>query len=55
MMRKLIIDCDPGRDDAINLFLAPPTTEIYEILGKRLLPKMLDLKRSRAMRSFYVS
>lgn len=33
MTRKLIIDCDPGQDDAINLFLALPRTEAYEILG----------------------
>ena len=33
MTRKLIIDCDPGQDDAINLFLALPPTDEYEILG----------------------
>lgn len=33
MTRKLIIDCDPGQDDAINLFLALPPTKAYEILG----------------------
>ena len=33
MTRKLIIDCDPGQDDAINLFLALPPTDKYEILG----------------------
>ena len=33
MTRKLIIDCDPGQDDAINLFLALPPTIDYEILG----------------------
>ena len=33
MTRKLIIDCDPGQDDAINLFLALPPTQDYEILG----------------------
>ena len=33
MTRKLIIDCDPGQDDAINLFMALPPTQDYEILG----------------------
>ena len=33
MTRKLIIDCDPGQDDAINLFLALPPTDDYEVLG----------------------
>lgn len=35
MLQKLIIDCDPGQDDAINLFLAlpPEKTPSYEILG----------------------
>jgi len=33
MIQKLIIDCDPGQDDAINLFLALPPTDDYEILG----------------------
>ena len=33
MPQKLIIDCDPGQDDAINLFLALPPGADYEILG----------------------
>lgn len=33
MKRKLIIDCDPGQDDCINLFLALPPTNLYEVLG----------------------
>ncbi|MGB0907674.1 MAG: nucleoside hydrolase [Maricaulaceae bacterium] len=33
MTKKLIIDCDPGQDDAINLFLALPPKADYEILG----------------------
>jgi len=33
MTRKLIIDCDPGQDDAINLFLALTPNEDYDILG----------------------
>jgi len=33
MTQKLIIDCDPGQDDAINLFLALPPTNDYDILG----------------------
>lgn len=35
MMKKIIIDCDPGQDDAINLFLALPkeTNPAYEILA----------------------
>lgn len=34
-MKKIIIDCDPGQDDAINLFLALPkeTNPAYEILA----------------------
>lgn len=33
MTRRLIIDCDPGQDDAINLFLSNPKGEDFEILG----------------------
>ncbi len=33
MTRQIIIDCDPGQDDAINLFLALPPTMEYDILG----------------------
>ncbi len=33
MRAKLIIDCDPGQDDAINLFLALPKDADYDILG----------------------
>jgi purine nucleosidase len=35
MTQKLIIDCDPGQDDAINLFLAlaPDAKADYEVLG----------------------
>jgi len=33
MKQQLIIDCDPGQDDAINLFLALPQSDEYEILG----------------------
>lgn len=33
MKQRLIIDCDPGQDDAINLFLALPRTDAYSILG----------------------
>lgn len=34
-MKKIIIDCDPGQDDAINLFLALPkeANPAYEILA----------------------
>ena len=31
--RKIIIDCDPGQDDAINLLLAFAATDELEILG----------------------
>lgn len=33
MTRKIIIDCDPGQDDAINLFLAFAARETFDILG----------------------
>ena len=33
MTHKLIVDCDPGQDDAINLFMSLPPTKDYEILG----------------------
>ncbi|MFQ5548544.1 MAG: nucleoside hydrolase [Woeseia sp.] len=33
MKRAIIIDCDPGQDDAINLFLAMASPEEIEILG----------------------
>lgn len=35
MTQKLIIDCDPGQDDAINLFLAlaPDESAHYDVLG----------------------
>jgi purine nucleosidase len=32
-MRKVIIDCDPGQDDAVALFLAMASTAELEILG----------------------
>jgi len=31
--RKLIIDCDPGQDDAINLFMALAPGDEFDILG----------------------
>lgn len=33
MTRKIIIDCDPGQDDAVALFLAMSSPEALEILG----------------------
>ena len=33
MTRKIIIDCDPGQDDAVALFLAMASPEDLEILG----------------------
>ena len=33
MTRKIIIDCDPGQDDAVALFLAMSSPEELEILG----------------------
>lgn len=32
-MKKIIIDCDPGQDDAINLLLAMSAPEQFDILG----------------------
>ena len=31
--RKIIIDCDPGQDDAVALFLAFAAPEVFDILG----------------------
>jgi len=31
--RKIIIDCDPGQDDAVALFLAFAAPDVFEILG----------------------
>ena len=33
MTRKIIIDCDPGQDDAVALFLAFASPEEFELLG----------------------
>ena len=33
MARKIIIDCDPGQDDAVMLFLALSTPEALDVLG----------------------
>jgi len=33
MTRNLIIDCDPGQDDAINLFMAFAVRDQFDILG----------------------
>ena len=33
MKRRIIIDCDPGQDDAINLLLAMAHPDVFEILG----------------------
>ena len=33
MPEKIILDCDPGQDDAINLLLAMASPEDFEILG----------------------
>ena len=30
---KIIIDCDPGQDDALNLFLAFASPERFDVLG----------------------
>ncbi|MBO4538193.1 MAG: nucleoside hydrolase, partial [Erysipelotrichaceae bacterium] len=31
--RKVIIDCDPGHDDAVALLVALAHPELFEILG----------------------
>jgi len=33
MKQKIILDCDPGSDDAINLFLAAASQDQFDILG----------------------
>ena len=33
MPRKVIIDCDPGQDDAVALFLAMSSPDELDILG----------------------
>ena len=33
MTRKIIIDCDPGQDDAVNLLMALAAPEALNILG----------------------
>ena len=33
MSKKIIIDCDPGQDDAVALFLAMSSPDELEILG----------------------
>lgn len=45
MKRKLIIDCDPGQDDCINLFLALPHTDLYDILGITVVAGNVSLKK----------
>ena len=46
MTRKIIIDCDPGQDDAINLFLALPKTDAYEILGITVVAGNVGLQKT---------
>lgn len=33
MREKIIIDCDPGQDDAVNLLLAMASPDDFDILG----------------------
>ena len=33
MTRKIIIDCDPGQDDAVTLFLALASADELDLLG----------------------
>ncbi|MEM9208828.1 MAG: nucleoside hydrolase, partial [Pseudomonadota bacterium] len=33
VQRRIIIDCDPGQDDAVNLLLAMASPDEFEILG----------------------
>lgn len=47
MTRRLIIDCDPGQDDAINLFLALPETDEYEILGITVVAGNTSLEKTQ--------
>ena len=45
MKRKLIIDCDPGQDDCINLFMALPHTDLYDILGITVVAGNVSLEK----------
>ncbi len=47
MTQKLIIDCDPGQDDAINLFLALPKTTDYDILGITVVAGNTSLEKTQ--------
>jgi len=47
MTRRLIIDCDPGQDDAINLFLALPKTDEYEILAITVVAGNTSLEKTQ--------
>ncbi len=47
MTRKIIIDCDPGQDDAINLFLSLTPNEAYKILGITVVAGNVPLEKTQ--------
>ena len=47
--KKVIIDCDPGIDDALALMLALRSPEL-DILGSQLSLEMYRQKKARQMR-----
>ena len=47
MPRKLIIDCDPGQDDAVALFLAMSAPDDLEVLGVTTVAGNVPLEKTQ--------